>query len=287
MVKSLGVEGQPWTDAENDILVADYLDMLRQDIAGLRVPKAARREELRRIGLGARTLGSIERKQTNLSAVFSLLGYRWVRGLTPMPHYQHSLVDALQRNDAFLQMDVLAASDQVSPSLPQIPPGEIFVPSPEVDEEPLPPRLAAFVRKIDPAERDSRARELGKAGEAFVMDIERDRLEKADQGDLVGDLKWVAETEGDGHGYDIRSFDGAGREMHIEVKTTNGGSRTPFMMTSNEDSVSLRDESWRLYRVYLFFRKPRIFVLEPPIRKIAAMETAIWKVSPGRPPALT
>jgi|GEM_PF-4010986 len=31
--------------------------------------------------------------------------------------------------------------------------------------------------------------------------------------------------------------------MHIEVKTTNGGSVTPFMLTSNEERVSRRDKA--------------------------------------------
>ena len=282
MVVSLGIQGEPWTDAENDLLVGDYMDMMSQDIAGLRVPKTSRREELRRIGLGARTLGSIERKQANLSAVFSLLGYRWVRGLNPLPNYQEALVAALQRNEMFSRLDLIAESDLISPALPTIPSKDIFVLPPVADKTPLPPRLAALVRKIDPAERDRRARELGKAGEAFVMDIERQKLEAAGQGDLVGDLRWVADVEGDGHGYDIRSFDERGEEMHIEVKTTNGGATTPFMMTSNEDVVSRRDKSWTLYRVHRFFREPQIFRLDPPISRAAAMETAVWKVSPGR-----
>ena len=285
MVVSLGIEGEPWTDAENDLLVEDYLDMLKADIAGEKVPKTARREGLRQIGLGARSLKSIEAKQQNLSAVFELLGYRHAIGLRPLPNYQDALVAAFWRGTSSGRLDLLIENDVILPAMSPVALDKVFVTAPAASSKPLPPGLAALVRKIDPAERDRRARELGKAGEAFVMDIERQKLEASGQGHLVGDLRWVADVEGDGHGYDIRSFDEKGEEMHIEVKTTNGGATTPFMMTSNEDVVSRRDKSWTLYRVHRFFREPQIFVLDPPIWQAAAMETAIWKVSPGRLPS--
>ena len=37
---------------------------------------------------------------------------------------------------------------------------------------------------------------------------------------LESKIEWVSQTQGDGAGYDIRSFDEAGNEIVIEVKTT-------------------------------------------------------------------
>lgn len=285
MIEPMGEQGENWTAAENDLLVADYMDMLNDDISGKRVFKTARRQDLRQIGLGARSLKSIEAKQQNLSAILELLGYRHAIGLKPLPNYQEALSDALQRNEMFSRLDDLSASGISAPDISLLNLEKLFVPAPSADHTPLlPPRLAALVRKVDPAERDRQARELGKAGEAFVVDAERQRLIEAGRDDLIGDIEWVSDTQGDGHGYDIRSFDDEGREIHIEVKTTNGGSVTPFMLTSNEEQVSRRDGAWKLYRVHRFFREPQIFMLNPPIGKRAAMETAVWKVSPGRSP---
>ncbi len=76
--------------------------------------------------------------------------------------------------------------------------------------------------------RDHRNRALGKAGEAFVLALEQQRLIASGLPDLAAQVRWVAQMDGDGAGYDIRSFSPTGTETLIEVKTTNGGSRTPF-----------------------------------------------------------
>jgi hypothetical protein len=47
---------------------------------------------------------------------------------------------------------------------------------------------------------------------------------------LARKVRWVAAEDGDGAGYDVLSFDQAGRERLLEVKTTNGSARTPFFL---------------------------------------------------------
>jgi len=72
---------------------------------------------------------------------------------------------------------------------------------------PIPERLRRLVRKFDPVERDYHNRSLGKAGEEFVVDLERRRLTGANRSDLARRVRWVAEEDGDGAGYDVLSFD--------------------------------------------------------------------------------
>jgi hypothetical protein len=45
--------------------------------------------------------------------------------------------------------------------------------------------------KFDPVERDFRNRSLGKAGEAFVIELERDKLAKAERSDLAKKVRWA------------------------------------------------------------------------------------------------
>ena len=87
------------------------------------------------------------------------------------------------------------------------------------------------MRSSDGCERDHRNRSLGKAGEAFVVDLERLRLAEANRSDLARKVRWVADEDGDGAGYDVLSFDPGGCECLIEVKTTNGAARTPFFLS--------------------------------------------------------
>jgi hypothetical protein len=98
--------------------------------------------------------------------------------------------------------------------------------------------------------------------------------------------------DGDGAGYDILSFDAAGRELLIEVKTTNGGARTPFFLTRNELAVAgERPESWRIYRVHQFASGARIFPVSPPLGESLDLRAETWRAwvrtrereSPGPP----
>ena len=97
--------------------------------------------------------------------------------------------------------------------------------------------------------------------------MEGRRLHAAGRRDLVRNVRWVSRDDGDGAGYDVRSFDPkTGRERLIEVKTTRGVRTTPFFLTRNEEALSReRPAEWRSYRVFEFAAAPRIFTLEPPL----------------------
>ena len=113
-----------------------------------------------------------------------------------------------------------------------------------------------------------------------MFDLERRRLAECSRSDLAGEVRWVAFEDGDGAGYDIRSFDQDGQERLLEVKTTNGSARTPFFLTQNERTVATECvDSWCIYRVHLFSRAPQIFVLSPPLEKSLHLSTEIWRAS--------
>jgi hypothetical protein len=140
--------------------------------------------------------------------------------------------------------------------------------------------LRRLVRKFDPVERDHRNRSLGKAGEQFVIDIERRRLAGTGRADLARQVRWVAAEDGDGAGYDVLSFDLDGRERLLEVKTTNGSARTPFFLTRNECGLAAeRPADWRIYRVHLFAKEPRIFTIAPPLEQALHLRTETWRAS--------
>ena len=126
--------------------------------------------------------------------------------------------------------------------------------------------MAAIGRKYDVAERDARNRALGKAGEECVLHHERRHLSAAGRNDLADKVRWTSVQDGDGFGFDIRSFETDGREKLIEVKTTNGWERTPFHISRNELAVAdTRREEWCLMRLWNFARAPSAFTLRSPL----------------------
>jgi Domain of unknown function (DUF3883) len=156
----------------------------------------------------------------------------------------------------------------------------VDVPTLSAARETVPKRLQRLVRKFDPVERDHRNRSLGKAGEAFVVDLDRRQLNESDRPELARKVRWTAAEDGDGAGYDVLSFDLRGQERLIEVKTTNGSARTPFFMTRNECSLAReRPAEWRIYRVHLFATGPRVFTISPPLENAVRLIPETWRAS--------
>jgi hypothetical protein len=268
--------GKAWQDDDLDAIIADYFSMLDAEMSGRSYVKAQHSATLmKRIG---RTHRSVEFKHQNISAVLDELGLPWIPGYKPKRNYQAAIFDAIDRylsdHSEFLTR---------SPSRPIVIPdnAQPFVDPPALSkEQSLPRQLRRLVRKFDPVERDSRNRALGRAGEAFVLDVERQQLAKHQRSDLACKVRWVAAEDGDGAGYDILSFDPSGRERLIEVKTTNGGAKTPFFLSRNEYETAVAcTESWRLYRVHLFAQTPRIFTILPPLVTSVHLRTETWRAS--------
>jgi hypothetical protein len=113
-----------------------------------------------------------------------------------------------------------------------------------------------------------------------VLDLERRLLAGAARPDLARKVRWVAAEDGDGAGYDVLSFDERGHDRLIEVKTTNGSDRTPFYLSRNEREVAdERPEDWRIYRVHLFAKGPRVFTVAPPLEESVHLRPETWRAS--------
>jgi len=87
--------GSDWQDDELEAIVADYFEMLADDLAGRPYVKARHSEAL--VAKTGRTRGSVEFKHENISAVLNELGLPWIPGYKPHSNYQKALLDTLDR----------------------------------------------------------------------------------------------------------------------------------------------------------------------------------------------
>ncbi|MEQ8695789.1 MAG: DUF3883 domain-containing protein, partial [Bauldia litoralis] len=222
--------GTPWRDDELDAIVADYFAMRESELSGQPYVKAHHNASLvEQIG---RSRGSVEFKYQNISAVLEELAMEIIPGFKPRRNYQAAIFPAIDRYISQHEETLLGMAEPRQEWIPEV---SLFVDTPEsTDARARPPGLESLVRKFDPVERDRRNRQLGRAGEALVLNVERDLLVKADRRDLAGKVRWIADEDGDGAGFDVLSFSPSGEERLIEVKTTNGPARTPFFLSRNE-----------------------------------------------------
>jgi Domain of unknown function (DUF3883) len=68
---------------------------------------------------------------------------------------------------------------------------------------------------------------------------------------------------------------------YIEVKTTNGPIRTPFLISRNEVRFSKEEsESFFLYRVFDFLKETRLYILQGDVAKTLTLEPQEYRASP-------
>lgn len=222
-----------WSRIEVEAIVSDYFEMLAMEISGQEFSKADHNRELRTHV--PRERGSIEFKHQNISAVLRDLGHPWIDGYKPRGNYQSLLYDvvcARLANDEALRRTVEAdvTNAAVVPSVIdllsrlEIPPArEPTETSPEEETTRAgpPPRFVNYLS------REASNASLGRAGEEFVLRFERMRLISQGRDGLAERIEHVAATQGDGTGFDIRSFEENGRDRLIEVKTTRTARALP------------------------------------------------------------
>ena len=273
---SIDPRGSDWTAQEIDLIVADYFDMLRLELSGQPFVKSHRNEALRRI-IG-RSHASIEFKHCNISAVMERLGLPSIAGYRRRDNFQNALIDGIGRylsgrNDPALIVPAVVSHLAEERAL-------FLEAPPQITDLPVTPALERLVAKFDPAERDARNRDLGRRGEERILTFERNRLTQLGRGDLARNVRWVAEEDGAGAGYDIRSFTESGVERLIEVKTTTGNRTTPFYLTENERAFSSeRPDAFRLIRLFDFARSARAFELQPPLEAFVRLAPTVFRAS--------
>ncbi|MEC9344619.1 MAG: DUF3883 domain-containing protein [Pseudomonadota bacterium] len=274
-----GVTGSNWSDREIDLIVADYFDMLRLDLAAVRFVKSHRNAALR--ALTGRTIKSIEYKHRNISAVLEELGEPWLRGYAPARNFQKRLTAGVERHLATLHQPLVGVAVERL-QLAEL--ADLFIGPPpaalDTGKANANSDLQRLVRRFDPAERDARNRELGRAGEELVLVRERRHLSFIGRDDLAARVRWVSAEDGDGAGYDVLSFDPSGEKRFLEVKSTAGHARTPFFISHNELEFSKEEpERYALIRLHDIARQPQGFELRPPLDSHVELLAQSWRAS--------
>ncbi|MBX3375240.1 MAG: DUF3883 domain-containing protein [Phycisphaeraceae bacterium] len=282
------VRGRPWTPAELEFIVADYLEMLRLECIGNAFSKTEHRAELMS-RLPGRSNGSVEYKHQNISAVMIALGLPWVAGYKPARNVQHALIDEVVRQAAACPwLRSPAASTSIVEAVPGVGstefdahPDRTRVPNLSHLLESVSPQLRAAagrLARIDWFAREQQMRTLGEAGERYVLDFERARLRRLGRADLAGRIEWTSRERGDGAGYDIQSYDMDGRDRLVEVKTTRFGAYAPFFVTTNELEVSRSTpEHYWLYRVHSFQSHARICAFPGVIEGYCSLHPSLYR----------
>lgn len=276
-----------WSADEVRLLVADHLQMLTQYLNGQSFNKSAHRRALLS-RLDGRSEAAIEFKHRNVSAVLQRLGYPTLAGYLPAENAQTLVLTevVLDQMERFADLDRAAESFIDRPAievtnpdfmrvLADVPPRQARI------EEPAAPYRVRTPIKRNYVERETHNRQLGLAGEKFVVAFERWRLAERDGlGQLADQVRHVALDDGDGLGYDVLSFERDGSPRYLEVKTTALGDTTPFFVTANElEFARSEPERFRLCRVFDFRHSPRFFELVGPVEQHVHLDPATWRAS--------
>ena len=260
-------KGDNWSRVEVEACVASYLTMLALELNGQRYNKTEYAEALMQ-KLDDRSRGSVEFKHCNISAVLLALGYPNINGYKPRFNYQLELLYVVESQLAGNQVVDAAAQAAVERPAIEIAVSDshaawVTAPKPSKVRETAADYSPNFLPvRRDYLAREARNRSLGRAGELFVLELESRRLHAEGKRALSERVEHVAASQGDGLGYDVLSFESDGHERLIEVKTTAFGELTPFYVSRNEIARSNADaDKYRLYRLFDFREKPRVFQL--------------------------
>lgn len=262
-----------WSDDEVRQIVADYFEMLKLEAGGRKCNKAEHRRQLLP-KLDQRSEQSIEFKHCNISAVLRDLSLPYIEGYKPRTNAQGLLRTAVEDYIATHPRLLTEIERELHSPASNPPDGSRYTLKAVEEAPPVfkgfetehPGSPTKLVRPGLTAESARIRQAIGKQGEEFVVALERRFLRDAGRVDLAERVRHVAALDGDGAGYDVQSFEPDGSEKLIEVKTTNGGRRTPFTITGNEllQSERLGERFW-LYRVFHFSREPRLYRLQGPL----------------------
>ncbi len=277
-----------WSPEEVAATVADYFEMLDHELRGEPYSKRDHNRRLQEM-LRGRSAGAIEFKHANISAVLIELGFPYLDGYKPRRNYQELLRDEvsarLEKDPRVAQAadDIVQATAEFAPAVRSL--ADILVPAPvrergwkRVNEDPA--RVRRPGRGINYLEREARNSSLGAAGELFTLDVEHRRLWEAGEHRLAERIEHVAQTRGDGLGYDVHSFEIDGRDRLIEVKTTSFGAMTPFFASQREVAFSEeRAPNFRLYRVFKFRDAPKVFVLSGALRETCVLDAVQFRAT--------
>ena len=260
-----------WSEREIELIVSDYFEMLKTELSGQAYNKTEHRRRLINSLNKQRSEGSIERKHQNISAILIEMGVPYIGGYKPLRNYQRQILpDKVLEGIAHNQelRELLEHSAVAEPEVPTVddilkimesaPDAANDRPQPHTYERPQVRAKAAF----DYLRQEAANAKLGYAGELLVINFEKARLIHAGKPNLADGVEHIAQTVGDGAGFDVKSYEDTGHDRLIEAKTTRHGKETPFYVTQNELTVSReRAARYWLYRVYRYEDSPRLYSL--------------------------
>lgn len=228
-----------------------------------------------KVQIPTRSEKSIRDKLSNINAVLDELGLTPVDKIGKLSNSQ-ILLQAIVRDwidEHFERFDMPAPPTSSSRPLEVEPPSATMV------------RAVAAGRmgcRVDFAARDERNRALGLKGEEWACNILRQELRDAGRADLAERVVWTSKDEGDGLGFDIRSFTPSGDPIVVEVKTTNGGIAAPFFLSPNELAASARyGAAYLLLRLFDFSGTPRFYRTWGDLSESCQLEAAGYRAIPN------
>jgi hypothetical protein len=286
-LQALGFEvvkvGEDWTLQEVTATVASYFEMLRLEALQRQYKKSEFNLELRE-ALNGRSKASVELKHQNVSAVLDGLGLPFIPGYKPRGNSQLLLRKEVQRfvldHAELVQQIVDALEEDRTPGEKRFKALVVAPPEMRTVAKLEPASRLYLPRKVDYASRDEQNRRLGRAGEQWVLEYEQQRLQEAGLAELFERVDWVSDRLGDGAGYDILSVESHTQRRCIEVKTTNGGHGSSFVVSRNElDFSQDAGDEFFLYRVFDFRQEPGLYILRGDISKHVHLEALDYRAS--------
>jgi hypothetical protein len=110
-----------------------------------------------------------------------------------------------------------------------------------------------------PSKPSTPSKKVGDAGEKYVYEFEKNRLERLGLGDLAKKIVKQYEDLSFFPGYDIQSFDEQGNKIFIEVKSTKGKNKNYFEISDNEIKAAKElGDSYHIYQVTNALTDPKI-----------------------------
>lgn len=267
--KTAAAESAPDPERRLEVLVQNYFILLDAELQGELYSKADHRNRILK-ELGESDAERIDREHRNISAVLAETGLPFVDSFPPEAGFDDALEKAVQ---VFIEahpdlvealwIDEIPAPASIPVELDDAKAHWVATPEPGgFRPSQRPAWHPAGVNEIDYRVREARNRNLATAGERFVLAFERARLREAGMKDSVDRIAWQSQTYGDSFGYDILSLEKDGGERFICVKTTNYGSRFPFVVTHRElERARENPRRFHLYRVFRFSRGAKLFVI--------------------------
>ncbi|WP_088332741.1 DUF3883 domain-containing protein [Lacimicrobium sp. SS2-24] len=272
---------ESWSAEEIINTVADYMRMLTLELSGQNYNKTEHRRRLL-TKLKNRSEAAIELKHQNISAVLANLGYVWIPGYKPRNNYQQALAQFIEgwvnEHPEFDQISLAAVNQPaVMPEIPDFSKFRVQPPAPRASQVNESPEAYTAIPtsgiKRDYVAREARNAALGLAGEQLILEYEAFRLRQAGKKTLANKIEHISDTQGDGLGYDILSFEENGKERFIEVKTTAFAKEMPFFASRNEiNFAEARSDQFYLYRLFEFKKSPKLFELQGDLKKHCTLD---------------